>query len=71
MMPYVPVAGICDGCGRPVRPRQAGTWEEVVAWRRADTRQGPLREARSTGRVACAGCSPGSVPGQGELLLDG
>jgi len=68
--PTTPVAGVCGVCARPLRTRQAGTWEEVVGWRRADTRAGTLREARATGRVLCAGCQPGEVPGQGELLFD-
>ena len=70
MIPTQPLAGICGACSRPVRSRQGGTWEEVVGWRRADTRQGALREARPTGRVLCAGCLPGDMAGQGELLFD-
>jgi hypothetical protein len=70
VIPTVPLAGVCVGCSRLVRPRQGGTWEEVVGWRRADTRQGALREARATGRVLCAGCLPGDIAGQGELLFD-
>ena len=70
MIPTQPLAGICGVCNRPVRSRQGGTWEEVVGWRRADTRQGTLREARATGRVLCSSCLPGDMAGQGELLFD-
>ena len=70
MIPEQPVAGFCSACDRPVRPRQAGTWEEIVGWRRADTRAVNTREAVTTGRVLCAGCQPGQVAGQGNLRLD-
>ena len=69
MIPQTPIAGLCGVCRRPVRPRQGGTWEEIVAWRRSD-RTGGIREAQSTGRVLCAGCTPGELAGQGELLID-
>ena len=69
-IPETPVPGICSNCRKPIRSRQSGTWEEVLGWRKAGTRQGALREARSTGRVLCAGCLPGDLPGKGELLFD-
>ena len=68
-IPDLPVPGVCSVCRSPVRARQPGTWEEIVVWRAAGSGTA-YRSPRPTGRVLCAGCQPGQVVGQGELLFD-
>ena len=56
---------LCAECSRAVRPGQAYTFREVVAWEEINRRGGPgnLKQKRYTGKVLCLECGGAPPPG--------